>query len=329
MSERIPSSPPHIAPLPPDEQNRPLFSVMIPVYNCSRYLKQCLRSVVKQYMGPQKMQIEVIDDCSTDADVAAIVKKVGKGRVSYYRKEKNMGSLRNFETCINRARGHLVHILHGDDLVLDGFYREIEKLFANFPSIGAAFTDYYYMDKKSRTLYSDERLLTKPGVLKDWLYYIAAKQRVQPPAMVVKRTTYEHLGSFYAVKYGEDWEMWVRIAKHYDVGHSPKQLACYRVHTDNITGRSLATGQNIKDINKVMKIIQGYLPEHKRKATLLKAKRNFSVYYAWMAHALYHDLKNDKGALKQMHGALGIHISPTTLKLALKLYVKLLIRYKR
>jgi len=30
--------------------------------------------------------------------------------------------------------------------------------------------------------------------------------------MVVKREVYEKLGGFYGVEYGEDWEMWVRIA---------------------------------------------------------------------------------------------------------------------
>jgi glycosyltransferase involved in cell wall biosynthesis len=329
MLERIPSSPPEIAPIPADEKDRPLFSVMIPVYNCSQYLLKCIRSVLLQDPGPQKMQIEVVDDCSTDADIGALVQEIGKGRVGYFRKEQNMGSIRNFETCINRARGHLVHILHGDDHVKDGFYKEIERLYKAFPGIGAAFTDYYYIDAGGKPMYADEKLLKKPGILEDWLYYIAAKQRIQPPAMVVRRTTYEQLGGFYAVKYGEDWEMWARIASRFDVAHSPKQLACYRVHNNNITGSSLATGQNIKDIHKVMSIIQNYLPHDKKKEVLVKAKKNFAEYSAWMAHALYHYYREDRGAIKQVNGALGMYTNATTLKLAIKLYVKLLIRYRR
>jgi len=328
MIERIPSTPPHIEPVENDK-NRPLWSVMIPVYNCSKYLKHTLRSVLKQYPGPGRMQIEVVDDCSTDADVATIVRNAGKGRVGYFRKDVNMGSIRNFETCINRARGKYVHILHGDDLVLDGFYKEIERLYERFPEAGAAFTDFYYIDKKNNYLYSDEKLLDKPGVLKNWLSYIAVKQRIQPPAMVVKRSTYEKLGSFFAVKYGEDWEMWTRIAANYPVAHSPRHLACYRVHNDNITGHSLMSGQNIKDINKVIDVIQGYLPAEKKKALKRKAQENFAIYYAWMAHHLYHAYNNPKAARFQINGALKMSSNRTTLLLALKLYVKLLIRYKR
>jgi hypothetical protein len=33
-----------------------------------------------------------------------------------------VGHIKNFETCLQRAQGSLVHLLHGDDYVLDGFY---------------------------------------------------------------------------------------------------------------------------------------------------------------------------------------------------------------
>src|SRR3712207_3896442 len=104
--ERIPSSPPQI--LPVSIADTPLWSVMIPVYNCSAFLEECLKSVLVQQLPENDMQIEVIDDASTDADVEALVKQIGKGRVKYFRQKENLGSLRNFETCINRAAGELV-----------------------------------------------------------------------------------------------------------------------------------------------------------------------------------------------------------------------------
>lgn len=325
-TERIPSTPPHIAPVP-EHEIRPLWSVMIPAYNCSPFLAQTIRSVLSQDLGPDIMQIEVIDDHSTDADVGAIVEAEGKGRVVYYRKEKNMGSIRNFETCLNRAKGHLVHILHGDDFVMNGFYREIGKLFATYPEIGAAFADFYFVDDTGRVMYSDSKLLDKPGVLKDWLLYMATKQRIQPPAMVVKRSVYEHLGGFYAVKYGEDWEMWTRIAANYPVAHTPEVLASYRVHNNSITGTSLTSGQNVKDLKKVISIIQTYLPPNKRAKLKREAEKKFSIYFAWLSHKLYHENHDKKGARLQINGALSLSRNWTTLGLALKLYLKLLIRY--
>ena len=76
---RIPSSSPEIDPVSGPEQ--PFWSVMIPVYNCTAYLKEALGSVLLQDKGVADMQIEVVDDCSTDGDVEALVLLIGNGRV--------------------------------------------------------------------------------------------------------------------------------------------------------------------------------------------------------------------------------------------------------
>src|SRR5260221_1768630 len=134
MVERIPQSPPLIKSIT-DNRNRPLWSVMIPSYNCSNYLKETLQSVLLQAGEPAEMQIMVVDDCSTDANVEDIVEDIGKGRIGFFKQTQNVGSLRNFETCINLSKSKLIHLLHGDDLVKTGFYAEIESLFAKYPSI--------------------------------------------------------------------------------------------------------------------------------------------------------------------------------------------------
>lgn len=251
--ERTPQSPPLIAPLP-DHEGRPLWSVMIPAYNCITYLRSTLESVLKQDPGPDRMQIEVVDDGSTDGDVEGLVNELGKGRIGYFRQKTNRGSLRNFETCLNRSRGQWIHMLHGDDMVKPGFYRETEHLLHAYPEAAAAFTGVRYIDEQGKDLYGHELVSDKEGIVEDWLSKIAQAQWLQPPAIVVKRTVYEQLGGFFAVHYGEDWEMWIRIAANFPVAFSPKYLAAYRVHTNNISSRSLVTGQNIKDLNTVIKI---------------------------------------------------------------------------
>lgn len=235
MNGRIPEKPPLIPSLP-TEENRPLFSIMIPSYNCIQFLPNAIQSVLDQDLGPEMMQIEVIDDFSTDGDVAALVEKLGNGRVGFYQQEKNIGSLRNFETCINRAKGYYIHILHGDDFIKPGFYREIESLFKDFPECGSSFTHYSFLNEHNNEFPAQYGISKERGVIDDWLHKIASNQYLQCPAVVVKREVYEKLGSFYGVVYGEDWEMWTRIAANYKVAYSPKCLATYRTgHCSNIT----------------------------------------------------------------------------------------------
>jgi len=328
MIERIPQRPPEIKPVA-DNIKRPLWSVMIPAYNCSHFLIETLKAVLAQAPAAEYMQIEVVDDCSTDTDVDALVQRIGKGRIKYYRQPENVGSLRNFETCLNRSTGHYIHLLHGDDLVKPGFYSEIEHVFADFPSAGAAFTGFLVVNEHNHLLYDNRSLLFEPGLLKNWLLEIGQSQLIQPPAMVVKRSVYEKIGGFYAVHYGEDWEMWVRIAASYPVAHSPKKLALYRFHESNITSLYLMSGQSMTDILKVIDMIQEFLPVSERKRMKQFAKRYVANYFSYSSDKIYHDFGRPAVALTQAKRAMSMHFSHITLQQWLKIKFKILIGYKQ
>jgi len=325
MNLRIPESPPEILPVS-SKVNRPLFSVMIPVYNCKDFLKDAIKSVLAQDFGTDKMQIEIVDDCSTDGDIASLVQQIGRGRVDYYKQPHNKGSLRNFETCLNRSRGYWVHLLHGDDKVKEGFYSEIESLFNQFPQAGAAFTRHTLIDEKGNEFFRINPIVAevddKPCILNNWLANIAQRNRLQPPAIVVKREVYEQLGSFYAVHFGEDWEMWVRIAAKFPVAYSPRHLAMYRFHTTNITSRAFLTGQNITDLKKVMGIIQNYLPEDQKSLLLKQAQKNTAEYLMRTARKVLHTYQHPRAAFLQAKGALTMYPSRKNIVIFLKLLLK-------
>jgi glycosyltransferase involved in cell wall biosynthesis len=326
MQVRIPDSPPKIPPI--SDAKRPFWSVMIPAYNCIDYLEDAIVSVLKQDPGPEDMQIEVVDDCSTDGNVEALVLKVGGGRVKYFRQKSNVGSLRNFETCIKRSKGYHVHLLHGDDRVEPGYYKEIANLFRSFPHAGAAFTNFLFIDLNGYdTQIVNDRLRAEPGILDDFLLKIAKRQLIQPPSIVVKRSTYEALGSFYAVHFGEDWEMWTRIAAHYPVAYSPKVLASYRVaHGIGISQGYFTTGQNITDILKVINIVQAYLPEEKR----LKVKNVARAYYATYSVKIANCFLsfNRKAALQQVRGAWMMSKDLRTTFWIVRFYLMYALQYK-
>jgi glycosyltransferase involved in cell wall biosynthesis len=296
---------------------------MIPVYNCSGYLRETLARVLADDPGSRRMQIEVIDDGSTDADVKAIVDEIGSGRVGYFRQAENVGSLRNFQCCLERSRGHLIHILHGDDLIRPGFYRTMEKLFKDNPAIGAGFCRYAYIDEKGRTLYYQDAEMDRAGIPDHWLPRLCERQRIQYVAMVVKREVYERLGGFYGVEYGEDWEMWVRIAAHYPMGYTPEVLAEYRKHYSSISGKSFVTGQNMVCLEWVMRRIQHYLPPKNRMA-VMNESRNFYAHYALrVANALWKKFKDKRGASAQALAAWNMSKDAGLLYKIVKLYTRI------
>lgn len=325
--DRIPSFPPIIPPVL-EGAIRPKWSVMIPAYNCIQYLEGAMQAVLEQFPGKEAMEIVVVDDASTDGDVEALVNQVGKGIIGYFRQDQNVGSLRNFETCIKLSKGYYIHLLHGDGQIKPGFYKEIESLFDQYPHIGAAFTSYEYINEKGKIIWDNPYVSDEKGVLKNWLTNIAQKQIIQPPAKVVKRSIYERLGSFYGVEYGEDWEMWVRIAMHYKVAYSPEVLARYRVHEKNISGRSMRTGQNIRDIDTVIKTIRLYLPDDVRNKITAISRRNFAEYYVRLSHKFYHEYNDTITAIRQAIGSMKLYPNLLTLRLGILLLLKVIFGYK-
>jgi glycosyltransferase involved in cell wall biosynthesis len=239
---------------------RPLWSVMIPAHDCATYLRETLASVLAQDPGPERMQIEVVDDASSD-DPRRVVDELGRGRVDFFRQPRNVGHVANFNTCVERSRGRLVHLLHGDDCVRGGFYVAMERLLGRETEAGAAFCRYIAIDAAGA--WSNLAPLEQPdaGVIPGWLERIAVGQRLQTPCMVVRRDVYERLGGFdRRGGFAEDWEMWVRIAAACPVAYLPEPLALYRVHGLSRTGSFVRTGENVRDLRRVIEINREHLP---------------------------------------------------------------------
>lgn len=251
---------------------RPVWSVMIPSHNDTAYLRETIESVLAQDPGASRMQVEVVDDCSSD-DPASLVASFGR-RVSFHEQPRNVGHVANFNTCLRRARGHLVHLLHGDDAVREGFYERLGAPLCERPELGAAFCRYIAVDDAGHPTNESPPEATKPGVLDGWLESIALGQRLQPPCMAVRREAYERLGGFDdRLRYGEDWEMWVRIAAHYPVWHEPAPLALYRIHVGSISDRRLQTGENVADLRQAIAINREWLPRESEERITREALR--------------------------------------------------------
>lgn len=322
LENRTPQSPPPIPPV--TGVHRPTWSVMIPVYNCSTYLPITLESVLAQALPEADMQIEVVDDASTDHPVEQLVYEVGRGRVQYFRQPINRGSLHNLNTAIQRARGKYLHILHGDDLVLPGFYREMQNLLEAYPEAGMAFCRYLYIDEAGKPLYPSDPEAEQPGLLIGWLSRLATRQRIQTPAVVVQRKVYEHLGGFYGVHYGEDWLMWLRIAIHYPVAYTPAIRAAYRQHQHSISGRWALNGQNMRDIGYVIHQMKTLLPENIYRTAAPRARHFYAAYAIQTAHRNWHLKAGLKPVLAQLHQACRLHPSVLLQSNSLKLYLKIL-----
>ncbi len=247
--------------------SRPLWSVVIPTFNCANYLKETIKSVLDQDPGPEKMEIIVVDDCSTKDNPLSVVESVGKDRIKFFQQAKNVGKVRNYETGLQMSHGQLIHILHGDDLVHQGFYKEMERLLNDFSNAKAGFCRTIYIDEQSRWKGMTGMIQNEEGIVPNMLEKLYVQQQIQTPSMVVKREVYEQLGAFdRRLNCMEDWEMWTRIANNYSIANSNKVLAEYRTHDSNATNSTFEDGSALQTHKKVFEIVDSYIdPKVKKK----------------------------------------------------------------
>jgi hypothetical protein len=251
---------------------------MIPTFNCSRYLGDALSSVLAQDPGPDIMQIEVVDDHSTEDDPEAVVRRIGQGRVQFYRQASNVGIAKNFATCLNRSRGRLVHLLHGDDCVRDGFYAKLGQAFDARPEIGAAFCRHIFMDADGHWLSLSPLEQRESAILDRGLERLAQEQRIMTPSIVVRRAVYEELGGFDSrLICSEDWEMWVRIAARHPIWYEIEPLALYRMHANSNTGRHVSTAQDMRYTRAAIEMFKHHLPEDRADRLTRKAKETYAL----------------------------------------------------
>jgi len=315
---------PAINPLP-ESDRRPFWSVMLPTYKKVKYLEQTLKSVLQQAPPPEDMQIEVVNDCSDatiQAEIEAIVNRVGRGRVTFYRHfPQDIGQAPIFNICMERARGHWVHLLHDDDFVLPGFYEKLRRGVEQNGTVGAAFCRHFYIDEYDRKRWVSVLERETPGIIEHFLERIAVEQRVQVVGMVVKRSVYEKIGGFCPqAESAADWEMWKRIAAFYPIWFEPEILACFRLHSSSETSRLMRSGENIANARKAIEITQSYLPKNMAEELSNKAKEHYALE-ALKKAALMLQGNDAGGAIAQMREGLKCSQSPQVINLLVSLLV--------
>ncbi len=102
----------------------PLVSVVMSVYNGSKYLEEQIRSILNQTY--RNLELVIIDDKSTDNSLDVIT-EIGQSdnRLRIFRNDVNVGFNQSFARGIELAEGELIAISDQDDIWLTG---KVEQL---------------------------------------------------------------------------------------------------------------------------------------------------------------------------------------------------------
>lgn len=125
-----------------------LVSIIVPVYNAEKFLKDTINTVLSQTYN--NWELILIDDCSTDNSKDLIEKYVKKdARINYFKQEKNGGPAFARNKGIELSNGRYICFLDADDLWEK---EKIEKQvnFMNETDSAFSFTGYEFTDENGK-----------------------------------------------------------------------------------------------------------------------------------------------------------------------------------
>ena len=201
-------------------------SFIIPNYNHARYLGDAIRSVLAQTYP--EIEAIVVDDGSTDDSRSVVESFLGQhgDRVRYiYQANAGLSAARN--TGLRAACGEYIALLDADDLVEPAYAERMLAALAACPGADGVYCGFRFVDQANQDLPRTERRTFAAEAL-----YPALLQGNfwVPESVLARRSCYAASGEFdVALRACEDWDVWLRFARHYHLVGIDDVLIRYRV----------------------------------------------------------------------------------------------------
>lgn len=238
------------------------ISAVIPAYNSGEYIAEAINSILSQTHPVD--EIIVIDDGSTD-NTEAVIRGL-HADIVYFR-QVNQGPSAARNQGIKLAQGDWIAFLDADDQwVPDKIARQLANL-ERYPELRLLTADMREIDKQGVLL--TDSALAKHKLLDEFQQLAGAplpnaatallrKNFIPPSTVLVWREALLDAGLFNEnIRFGEDLELWVKIAAKYPINCLPEILILRRLHGNNATQNILGM---LEDLVKVMRSLKNTIP---------------------------------------------------------------------
>ncbi len=225
--------------------NRPLVSIIIPVYNGANYMKDAIDSALKQ--DYDNIEVLLVNDGSCDDGATEAIALSYGDRIRYISKE-NGGVSSALNLGIKHMRGDYFSWLSHDDLYTPEKVRvQVEALLAGKDCNMLSLCGSYQIDKTGKRLsdangrsrFNDGEVVEWRAVLADLLLHGS----FNGCALLIPRRVFDDCGLFHeGLRFSQDYLMWLSIfLKGYSLLYVANEAVANRVHDGQLTQR----GQDI------------------------------------------------------------------------------------
>ncbi|MDD7280683.1 MAG: glycosyltransferase family 2 protein [Erysipelotrichaceae bacterium] len=213
--------------------NNPLVSIIMPTYNCEKYVEEAIQSVINQTM--EDWELIVIDDASSD-DTYSIIKEFNDSRIHIYKNEENLGVAKTRNKGMDLSKGKYIAFLDSDDIWLE---TKLEKQLELAKETNADLIYCSYM-----ILYQDGS--EKPFIVPhsaDFNYMLACSVASCSTSLLTRKLADEY--RFETNLYHEDLALWLKIVfDGYQARGCTEILAKYRMVPNSRSSQKLKSALN-------------------------------------------------------------------------------------
>ncbi|UCB42549.1 MAG: glycosyltransferase [Dehalococcoidales bacterium] len=265
----------------------PTVSVVIPTYNRAHLLPETIQSVLNQSF--RDFEVLVVDDGSTD-NTAEVVSTFP---VKYFH-QTNQGAPTARNKGMELTQSKYIVFLDSDDALLENMLEREVEILDRYPAAGFIYGQAYLTNTEGTIFGLRKHRGKRPEIREGWeeLRELVFGCRIPSPTVMVRRSCLEEVGGYDPdFQFGsQDFELWVRLAKHYAVAYIPAPLAKYRVHYDTISGL-----RQINEIEKSQNLILESVFDDEKVGPVFASQR--ASAYAHLYYRLAsHTFSNRRGA---------------------------------
>jgi len=205
--------------------NLPIVSIVIPAFNCARYLKEAIDSVLCQ--DYPLIELIVLDDGSTD-ETSDILKE--DKRKFFRESHANMGQSATLNKGWDMAKGELLGYLSADDALLPNAVSTSVSSLEHNPDAALSYCDYYLMDDSS----SITGRYDAPDY--DYMEMLTRTLCLPGPGVIFRRQAFLKAGHWdVGLNQVPDYDYWLRLGLVGSFIRISNPLAKFRVHSASQT----------------------------------------------------------------------------------------------
>ena len=205
-------------------QDNPLVTVICLCYNHSKFVVECLESVINQ--SYKNIELIIVDDCSNDNSVAVINQwLIDFPEIKFIVNKTNLGNTKSFNKVVKLAKGDYLIDLAADDVLLSngvenqlkGFrkssFKNLAMVYGNAINISenGCFIDYYF------EVNDQKKVIVKRPVGNIYLSVLSSGKVICSVSAMIKKDVFEVLNGYDESLAYEDLDFWIRISRNYTI----------------------------------------------------------------------------------------------------------------